>query len=445
MKKMRWIALLTAMIMVLTTACESSSSGGGSSSGNDTGKAVVETGADGQTTISTAAVADGEEKTIYLFQTKIEIDEALKNVAAKYCETHPGIKFVIESSGGSDAATALKTKFAGGEAPDIFTLAGRSEMQLWSERLEDMADQPWVDDMVQIAKDNSNIDGKTYGFPVSVEGNGIMYNKDLFEQAGITEIPKTFSEMKAVVEMLEAAGIQPFVEAQMDWFQGYILVGMGCSRQPDANGFIDGLNDGSATFVGNQTFNDLANYIIYEAEKSQNPLNTDFNTQIASFASGKVAMSLGGNYNQPSINAIAPDINMALMGMPINEDPEANDKLFGGVTGYWCVNKESKVKEEAKEFLAWLAMTEEGRECITKDLQFIPPFTTFEADEASIGNLGASMNDFIKNDKIYGLVVYYPDGFGQASGEAVQKLIAGKVSVEEFEQELQDAWDQLKQ
>ena len=444
MKKMRWIALLTAMIMVLTTACESSS-GGGSASGADTGKAVVETGADGQTTISTKASADGGEKTIYLFQSKIEIDEALKNVAAKYCETHPGIKFVIESSGGSDAATALKTKFAGGEAPDIFTLAGRSEMQLWSDRLEDLADQPWVGDMVQIAKDNSIIDGKTYGFPVSIESNGIMYNKDLFEQAGITEIPKTLSELKTVVEKLEAAGIQPFVGAQMDWFQGYILVGMGCSRQPDANGFISGLNDGSATFVGNSTFTDLANYIIFESSKSLNPLNTDFNTQIATFASGKAAMSLGGNYNQPSINAINPDINMAMMGIPINENPEENDKLFGGVTGYWCVNKESQVKEEAKEFLSWLAMTEEGRECITKDLQFIPPFTSFQADEASIGNLGASTTGYIKDNKIYGLVTYYPDGFGQASGESVQKLIAGKVTIEEFQQELQDSWDNLKQ
>lgn len=43
-----------------------------------------------------------------------------------------------------------------------------------------------------------------------------------------------------------------------------------------------------------------------------------------------------------------------------------------------------------------------------------------------------------KVDNIY--YTFYPDGFAQAAGEAVQKLGAGKSTNEEFLQELQDAW-----
>ena len=67
-----------------------------------------------------------------------------------------------------------------------------------------------------------------------------------------------------------------------------------------------------------------------------------------------------------------------------------------------------------------------------------------EADADSIGTLGKAVSDYMaagKVDNIY--YTFYPDGFAQAAGEAVQKLGAGKSTNDEFLQELQDAWDNL--
>ena len=58
--------------------------------------------------------------------------------------------------------------------------------------------------------------------------------------------------------------------------------------------------------------------------------------------------------------------------------------------------------------------------------------------------LGKAVSDYMaagKVDNIY--YTFYPDGFAQAAGEAVQKLGAGKSTNDEFLQELQDAWDNL--
>lgn len=425
MKKMKKVlALALAGVMTLgLTACESSDTteGGGESK------------------------ASGDIKTIYIYQMKIEIDEALKEVTKKYTETHPDVEFVVESAS-DNYNTSLKTKFTGGEAPDIFTLTGYEDAKMWSSNLEDLSGEPWVENMVDQAKEGIVIDGKVCGFPTSVEGWGYMYNKKLFEQAGIKTLPTTMTELKEVCGKLSDAGIQPLTECYMDWYQaGMFMVNTGIARQEDPMGFINGLNDGTKTFVGDPIFTELANFLLYDVSQCESPMNTDFNTQMAQFTSESVGFTAGGNWNQPALDAVSEDIESGLMPFPINDDSETNDKLYVGIAGYWGVNTNSPVKEEAKDFLEWLATTEEGQSCMTKDLQLIPAFTNFSADAESIGDLGTDVSKYVQEGKTYGFYYsFYPDGFNQAAGEAVQRLVAGKASVDEFLQELQQQWDNLK-
>ncbi len=434
MKKMkRSLTLLLAGSMCFSlSACKSSSPQPGSSN-QEQGK-------------QTEASSDTEgTKTIYMYQSKIEIDDALKKVAEAYKESHPGIDIVIESAS-DNYSTSLKTKFMGGEAPDIFTIVGYEDAKMWSSHLEDLSDQPWAGNMIDLAKEGITIDQAVYGMPVSVEGFGYMYNKNLFEKAGITELPKTVSSFKQTVEKLEAAGIQPITEPYMDWYQaGNFMVNVGIARQDDPMEFIKGLNDGTQSFAGNKVFEELGNFLLYDVSKCASPFNTDFNTQMSTFSNQEVAITLGGNWNQPTLNAAENDIRAGLMAFPINDDEKANDKLYAGVTGYWAVNKDSDVKDEAKEFLTWLCTTPEGQTYMTKDLQLIPAFTDFKADPEAIGELGEDLSDYIQAGNVYGMYnAYYPDGCAQKFGEAVQKLAAGKTNVEEFTQELQDSWDNLK-
>ncbi|WP_020613015.1 ABC transporter substrate-binding protein [Sediminispirochaeta bajacaliforniensis] len=393
-----------------------------------------------------SAQASGGKTTIFLSQSKIEIDQALRDVTARYSELHPDVEFVIESLS-DNYTTSLRTKFAGGEAPDIFMILGGSELDLWQSRLEDLSDQPWVSDMVPLAKEGiSTADGMVYGFPVSVEGYGYVYNKRLFAEAGITSVPKTFTELQRAVEKLKQAGIQPLAGTYMDWYQaGMFLVNMGIARQPDPLAFIQGLNDGSETFVGNEIFEEVANFILYDFSQCESPLNTGFNQQTALLYSESIAMTLGGNWLQPSIDSANPDMQVGLIPMPISDDVASNDKLYAGVTGYWVINKESPAKEEAKAFLTWLATSEEGRKAMTDQLLFIPAFTSFEANPDKVGALSSDLSRYASQGKVYGIYnSMYPAGGAEYFGNAVQKLVAGKLDVPGFLEELQTRWDQLK-
>lgn len=429
-------ALLVGVMVISMAACESKDPQTTTNSSNTTSE---------ETAIGDTGEASGETKTIYLYQNKIEIDDALKKTVEAYKATHPGIDFVVESAS-DNYATSLKTKFTGGEAPDIFTITGNEDAKLWSSHLEDLSDQPWAGDMIDLAKEGIIIDNAVYGMPVSVEGYGYMYNKELFKKAGITELPKTMTAFKDTISKLGAAGVPALLETYMDWYQpGNFMVNVGIARQADPLAFISGLNDGTQSFVGNKEFDDLANFLLYDVSKCESPFNTDFNTQMSTFVNQDIAITLGGNWNQPTLDAAPSPVSAGLMAFPINDDEKANDMLFAGVTGYWGVNKDSKVKTEVKDFITWLITTEEGQGYMTKDLKLIPAFTTFSADKNAIGELGADLSSYIKEGKVYGMYnSYYPDGCGQKFGEAVQKLVAGKSSVKEFTQELQDSWDNLK-
>lgn len=420
MKKPAALLLASALVLGLTACGSSSSSQSASSQSGD------------------------EVKTIYIYQTKIEIQEALEAVTAKYTETHPNVQFQIESA--SDGYnTGLKAKFAGGEAPDIFSITGYSDALVWQSRLADLSDEAWVSDMVPAAQENVLIDGQVLAFPLSVEAAGYVYNTALFQAAGIDKVPTTREELADAVQKLSDSGVAvPITECYMDWYQlGNFMVNLGFAGQEDSKAFIEGLNDGTETFVGNPVFEELADYIIFEYNLSTNPSTTDFNTQTSMVSSQDLAITIGGNWSQPTYDAVDPSLPVSLMGIPYSSNEKENDQLYL-VGTYWGVNKDSEALPEIKDFLTWLTTTDEGKECLTLDLQFIPAYNSIPADPQSIGALGQAVSDYIaagKTDNIY--YTFYPDGFTQAAGEAVQKLGAGKSTVDEFLQELQDSWDSL--
>ena len=123
------------------------------------------------------------------------------------------------------------------------------------DNLEDLSDQPWVKDLVKGTDEPMTKDGKLYGMPIGVEGYGYIYNKDLFAKAGITELPKTLSQLEAAAQKLQAAGITPFENGYGEWWVlGNHFVNIPFAQQEDPNAFIDGLNKGTEKITGNEVF-----------------------------------------------------------------------------------------------------------------------------------------------------------------------------------------------
>ncbi|WP_059051811.1 ABC transporter substrate-binding protein [Paenibacillus senegalimassiliensis] len=389
-----------------------------------------------------------EQKTVTIFQFKTEIVEGLNELKVEFEKEYPNIKLDIQTvGGGADYDAALKTKFASGDAPDIFSNNGYAKLDMWEEKLEDLSDQPWVGDLVPLAAEAITKGDKVYGLPLDLEGFGFVYNKDLFAQAGITDPPQTYSELEEAAKKLQAAGIMPFANAYQEWWLvGSQGISVAFANQDDVDGFIKGLNEGTSSIVGNQHFADWAKLMKLTLDYgNKNPLTTDYNTQVTMFANGEVAMMQQGNWAQTMIDGITPGMNIGVLPMAISDDAEKTSRVTIGVPVNLVVNKDSDAKEEAKTFLNWLVTSDAGKEYIVKKFKFIPAMTTIEATPEDMGAIATDLVNYVEEGKIYAHQAgKYPDGVAQEFGSAIQQYLAGKSDVENWQKNMQAAWDKLK-
>jgi raffinose/stachyose/melibiose transport system substrate-binding protein len=425
MKKLPLAAGVLSTSLLFTAACSSESASENKSSGGDESDKVV----------------------IDIYQPKAETAAQLEALTAQYTKENPNVTFSIQTVGdGNDYTTSLKAKFAAGEQPDIFTNGGNKAAETWKAELEDLSDQPWVKDAYEGVLDPITMDGKIYGQPMNLEGYGFVYNKELFKKAGITELPKTISELEEAAKKLQDAGITAFGVGYAElWVLGTHGVNIPFAHQEDADAFIKGLNDGTAKMEGNEQLQqhlDLVDLTVKYGNK--NPLTTDYNTQVAQFASGETAMMQQGNWTQPMIDQITPNMDIGILPMPLNDDAEAMDKLAIGVPEYWVVS--NKVPEEdkqaAKDFLNWMVSSEEGKRALVEEFKYIPAFKSIEAE--GIGALGEALLTYSKEGKTLSWEwTKYPDGTTKEFGAALQAYIGGQISKEEVLKSFDKSWAQL--
>ncbi|OAS84121.1 MULTISPECIES: ABC transporter substrate-binding protein [Metabacillus] len=395
---------------------------------------------------SDSGSGDGEVVTLNMFQFKVEIADQLQAMIEEFEKEHPNIKVKLESvGGGADYGAALKAKFASGEEPDIFNNGGFKELELWKEHLADLSNEPWAEHVLPIGKvPTTDEDGKLYGMPVNLEGYGFVYNKDLFEKAGITETPKTLTELKAAAKKLEDAGIKAFSAGYGEWWViGQHLLNIPFAQQKDPDAFIEGLYDGSTSFVGNEQFEQFKEVIDTEVKYANgNPLTTDYNTQVTLFASGETAMLQQGNWTENMITEINPDMNMGFLPIPLNDDASM-DVLPVGVPNNWVLNKDSEHLEEAKTFLNWMVSSETGKRYITEEFAFIPAFDNIEAK--GLGDLGQSILEYSKAEKTIPWTWFrWPDGANKELAATIQEYAAGKIDYDTALEKFQATWDNMK-
>ncbi|MFB9326421.1 ABC transporter substrate-binding protein [Paenibacillus aurantiacus] len=434
--KMMALSLSLAMTMTLLSAC------GGNNNGNAAG-----TNANAGTNAGEAADAT-KPVTINMFTASPEYTQAFNAYIEEYKKVKPNVTINLEIMQ-ADYNTVLKSKIAAGSTPDVFQTTAGGDIDTFAEYSADLTNEPLAAAMTDAVRANmTSTDGKVLGLPVKGNLFTLIYNKKLFEGAGIAAPPKTTAELEDAIAKLEAKGVTPFANAYKEWwvwkhiFQHFVDAAAQDAGQ-SAQDLVKAFIAGETKFQDHPLlYNNFFSFIdTTVAHGTPKPLERDSNAQVSDFASGKAAILTGkGAWDEEAIKKITPDFELGIMGYPVSDKAE-QAQIITGADQALRINKDSAVAKETIEFFNWLYTSDYGKSWFSTVAKVIPPIKDAPLPEL---DMPKQMDEMLKTEKSGDLSVNYSlDTFHQKFGEIMQAYIGKSKTKDQAVEEIQQAWIQL--
>ncbi|PNV59299.1 hypothetical protein C0033_24890 [Clostridium sp. chh4-2] len=369
---------------------------------------------------------------VYLMKT--QWIDAMDQVKAMYLSENPQIKdieFEIVHSG--NYWDNLKGKLASEDMPDIIQMNPGNVLRDWSLHLLALDDMDVLDELNENSVKDGNIDGTQYLVPMGIEGFGIAYNMKLLNSAGVEEVPKTWDELVTACEMLEKAGIQPFVnhykETNLTFVKHFSM--LPALYMDDSRAFLDEMLAGKdMNLPENEYYNKYMDFLDLTMKYgNQDAINVDSNTAQNIFFSEQAAMITDeGSWMTPSINSTNQELAgyVAQGAIPLTNEPERNQLSIFATN--LCISATSKHAEEAKKFISWFVSDPECLDFMMKEVANMPAAKSVTVDPAVLGLLAEDVKEYIDEDMaaVY-LGPYIPDETYTDTGALFQKYIAGMI------------------
>lgn len=444
MKKVIGSVLTVAMVAGMMTGC-----------GSAGGSTDTKTSADNS--------ASDDQVVIDVFQNKNEISDALQAAIDTYEEENPSVKINLETVGGSDYASSLKAKMLGNDPVEIFTLGGPDDIASYQDYLEPLTDQEWVSHVTAGGVDNVSVDDEVYGLPLAIEGYGLIYNKKIFEAAGIDAstlatydaIDKAFADLQDQIDEGKLADEFPVLEAveeyaaKESWIVGLHTNNVALSQE--FKSATNAFNSKSVEYTYGDQLKDLIDLETkYTTSKDDLSLlnSVDYSTQVGGgLAIERVAVVQQGNWISSEVANVSEDVldNLGILPIPLKGVVE--DSIAVGVSNYWCVNSKSSdaEKKAAKDFLNWLYQSDEGKQIVVNDLGFIPAFDNYD-DVTISDSLSAEVMRYVDAGKTIPWVFSgQPSGWDSKVAANIQNYLAGNMTWDEvIAQNIAD-WESMRE
>lgn len=282
----------------------------------------------------------------------------LKAMLDEYSAANPNVTIEIQAVTFDQLLTKITTSRAAGAAPDIIHI-----YNLWMPDFvkgDALAEVPA--DMVSDIQANYSpgsvgavtVQGKVWGYPTEVATYQLLYNKKMFAEAGLTEPPKTFAELKdyackltkknadgtlvhtgyAVMPGWDSGVVHPFLS--MLWSDG------GEYLAPDLSKSEFNSPKGQETL---QLINDMI------ADGCVDPGLGGGNTD---FVTGKSAMIIMANWLRATLQASFVDGYENVGVAPIPVGPNGTKSVALQYNWLWSVDKTSKNAAEAWKLVKWM-------------------------------------------------------------------------------------------
>ena len=390
------------------------------------------------------AEVSGEGASITIFNSKMEIQSQMEEMAKKYSE-EKGVNVEVYYSSDTVAAH-LSTRYASNEPYTISMVDAKDIYSLAADHAIDLSDQDWVKDTTQAI----SIDGKVYGFPVCVEARGIIYNADAIKEATGEDFDpasiKTTEDFQAVIDKLIAGGMEtPTGVMKEDWSLAAHFLAEVYEQHDDPDAFIAGIKDGSIKLIEDEKFNQMMD--TFDVLKNNNyakasAISAEREVTEQKLAEGEIAFMFGGNWDWSVLNAFDYTENMGMMPVPNNADDGSSDKLVGGGSKYFFIDSSENItdaeRQAAKDFLNWLVYDDAGQEFLVTECALVPAYSNIEKEV--VDPLGKSVKGYSDAGALIPNYNYLPDDHYAQCGAIFQQYLADQLDREGFADQITAYW-----
>ena len=362
------LSLILAVMMTATSlvGCGTSASSS-ATTGGATGEAVaVQLPTLDSITLSTANTpgdyADLTADITILTNRTDVVDTLYAGYAEQFHELYPNITVTYEAV--TDYEEALTLRLPTGDWGDICFIPTSVAKADLSQYFIPLGDFETLDTIYNFASDKA-FDGKVYGIANGGNADGIAYNKRIWEEAGITEVPATPEEFLADLQKIKdnTDAIPLYTNFAAGWTMGawdsYIFGS--ATGDPDfhnnmphmANPFAKGVL--GADDVGPYA----VYYTLYEAVArkliEEDPMSTDWESSKGMINQGQIATMVLGSWSVQQFKDAGdkPD-DIAYMPFPITVDGQRYAGAGGNYS--YAINAKADTDNQiaAMLYMKWL-------------------------------------------------------------------------------------------
>jgi len=384
MKKMRMLALLTAITMLF--ACVAGCAGSNDQSEGTTKASEVDSSQTSEDNESSSETTEEKEPVTLRFSWwgGDERNEATLKVIENFETEYPWITIEPEFGGDQGYLEKLSTSLAGGQAADIIQ-NGPGWMPGFMDKGDFFIDFNEYKDYIDLSSfseeylNNTSVyNNKLVGLPSGVSTTAMLVNKTLADKIGLDfSKPVTWEGMIEMGQKVQDYDKNMYllnVDTSFtvtNVFRPYIM-------QLTGSPLID--DDSKALASSSEQLNQVLSYVneLYSSKA------TEAAGEKASFEGAPQTNPkwINGEYvcvmtNSSQINnltGVNPDDEYIVVAMPVMADSAAqkNDGYYANPPQLMCVNKASEHIEESVMFMDYFFNNEEAA-VILKDLRSVPP------------------------------------------------------------------------
>ncbi|RTE11211.1 ABC transporter substrate-binding protein [Paenibacillus whitsoniae] len=388
MKKVLGTVLVLALSASALTACGSKDSNEGAA-----GTASAQPTAAGATASASANANVKGKLTFVTNRTDLINDGTFDKYEKAFKMKYPGVEDV-EFEGITNYESDIRVRLSANNVGDVLMIPSNIATQDLGKFFATVNDA--ADELGDLYFKNIKADGGSiYGIVSGVSTEGIVYNKQAFQKAGITSPPKTLDEFYAACEKLKAAGIVPiYINNGAQWPMkqwGEVLA-------PFMSGnahYLDTMNNTDEPFKVDNEFG--KGFAILRTLKEKGYIEKDLYSNVweaskGEIASGKAGMYFLGNWviNQV-IGAGAKSEDIGFFPFPYDNSGKLNAPL--NYDYFYGVSAASKNKETAKAWIKFMVQ-ESG---FVEASGFIPPQKSKEPGLAQLKEFSSYKPNFIEN------------------------------------------------